>query len=311
MAKIVYIHGIDNQRESEDLIEKDWTPALAGGIRLAGDGALADRLLLPRSEPDAIECRAAYYGHLFRSPDDRMSGAEDLRDLSPERTEIAEAIVLEWLERVAERAPSGSADAQQAQRTLDILREPEQAGAMGHGNVLREALRTLSRVSWLAKPGMGVVKRFYKALDQVTRYLTDEAIREQVQQIVSDLVTSETRVIIGHSLGSVVAYEAAHQLKGPLPLLVTLGSPLGLRTIVTERLRPAPSFPTHVTTWLNVANLEDVVAAEPDLRSRFAADLPGSSRFEGVRFTEPKDPHRVETYLGREPVGREAIQALS
>ena len=120
-------------------------------------------------------------------------------------------------------------------------------------------------------------------------------------------------MIIGHSLGSVVAYECAHLLKHPLPLLVTLGSPLGLRTIVTDRLSPPPSFPPRAAAWLNVANREDVVAAEPDLRPLFAQDVPAASRFEGVWFDEAgKDPHRAETYLGREsPSAARSSQALA
>src|SRR6516225_8981118 len=52
-----------------------------------------------------------------------------------------------------------------------------------------------------------------------------------------------------HSLGSVVAYEATQELEHPLPLLITLGSPLGLNTIVYQRLRPQPpSFPPMATS---------------------------------------------------------------
>src|SRR5262249_8680566 len=124
--------------------------------------------------------------------------------------------------------------------------------------------------------------------------------------------TPDTRMIVAHSLGSVVAYECAHQLTHPLPRLVTLGSPLGLQTIVADRLRPTPSFPPKVSAWLNVANPEDIVAAEPDLRPRFAHDVPAASRFEGIWFDGGgKDPHRAETYLGREAVGRAVIQALA
>ncbi len=160
---------------------------------------------------------------------------------------------------------------------------------------------------------MAVAERFVvTALTQVSRYLTDETIRAQARKAVLDLVDADTRVIIGHSLGSVVIYECAHRLTRPLPLLVTLGSPLGLRTIVTERLSPPPSFPPLATVWLNVANREDVVAAEPDLRPLFGGNVPASSRFEGVRFDEAcKDPHRAETYLGRTAVGRAVIEALA
>ena len=311
MATIILVHGIDHQRETPDLIEATWLPALAGGVRLAGREDIADRLWPPRSRPDAIDCRAAYYGLLFRSPD-LQGAAEDLRDLTPEQKDLAEMLALEWLQRVAERSPSGSPDGAQARLTLDIAREPERAQAMGGGNIQREVLKTLARCSWLANMVMFLAERYVKtALAQVTRYLTEPAIREQAQRAVLGVVDPETRVIIGHSLGSVVAYECAHSLKQPLPLLVTLGSPLGLRTVVTERLSPPPGFPPMAMAWLNVANLEDPVAAEPDLRPLFARDVPASSRFEGIRFDEPKDPHRPETYLGRIAVGREVIKSLA
>jgi len=42
MAVIVCVHGIDQQQQSADELEKEWLPALAGGIRMAGFGDLAD-----------------------------------------------------------------------------------------------------------------------------------------------------------------------------------------------------------------------------------------------------------------------------
>jgi hypothetical protein len=236
MATIVLVHGIDNQRESPDLIESSWLPALAGGIRLAGRGDLADRIWPPRSRADSIDCRAAYYGDLFRSPD-RQGAGDDLRDLSPDQAALAEALALEWLERVAERAPDGDADADQGRLALDIAREPGKAQAQGRGNIFRGVIKTLSRSSLIARMGMGVAERFLvPALAQVSRYLTDDAIRAGARKAVLDLVDADTRAIIGHSLGSVVVYECAHLLEHPLSLLVTVGSPLGLRTVVTERL---------------------------------------------------------------------------
>ena len=66
------------------------------------------------------------------------------------------------------------------------------------------------------------------------------------------------------------------------------------------------------TVWLNVANREDVVAAEPDLRPLFTRDIPAPARFEGVWFAAPgKAPHRAATYLGRIAVGRAIVEALA
>jgi hypothetical protein len=65
MATIVLVHGIDQQQTPADVLESQWLPALAGGVRLAGFPALADRLWRDSSGPRAIETRMAYYGQLF------------------------------------------------------------------------------------------------------------------------------------------------------------------------------------------------------------------------------------------------------
>jgi hypothetical protein len=311
MASIILVHGIDNEQLTPDGVEAQWLPALAGGVRLAGRADLADRLWPPRSGPNAIESRSAYYGDLFRTPD-QQGGAVDLRELTPEQTTLVEALALEWLERIVERSPAASPDGAQAQFALDLARDPEQVQAQGIRNVERQILKTLARNSWLARVGMTFAEQFVKtALTQVTRYLSDELIRALAQQRVLNLVEDDTRVIVGHSLGSVVVYESAHRLARPVPLLVTLGSPLGLQTIVKDRLRPPPSFPPRAARWLNVADRDDVVAAEPDLRPLFTGDMPDTSRFDGVRVDNGSDPHHPCYYLGKLAVGRTISEALA
>ena len=94
-------------------------------------------------------------------------------------------------------------------------------------------------------------------------------------------IGDDTRVMVGHSLGSVVAYEAlcAHP-QWPVRALVTLGSPLGIRNLIFDRLVPAPRLrPTagrvrgrgrgRVRSWVNVADEGDVVALVKDLRPLF------------------------------------------
>ena len=311
MAAIVLVHGIDNQSESADLIEDHWLPALAGGVRLAGRGDLADRLWPPRSRPDAIESRAAYYGGLFRAPD-RQGVGEDPRDWTPEQTVLAEALALEWLEHVAERAPAGSADAEQARVTLDIAREPARAGAMGRGDVLRQALKTLARVSWLAKTGMYITEQwFYPPLAQVTRYLTDDATRAQAREAVLGLVSDDTRAIIGHSLGSVVAYECA---PAGAPAAVARDARLAARPAHARGRPPRPPAVVPAAGGRLAERRQSRgrrrrrTRPPPPLRPRRVRP----PRFEGVWFAEPgKNPHRAETYLGRIAVGHAVIEALA
>lgn len=302
MSRIVMVHGIDNQNEGEDLIRSSWIDALAGGLRLIDRDDLADRLKLPSTDPARIDVRVAYYGHLFRAPDIQGDPA-DLDDLTPAQAATAEALAAEWLGRVAERAPAESPSAVQAERALAMTRDPQLV--QGAGNVLRMTIKTLARLPFIARPGMFLVERtLITTLRQVTRYLTEPPLREQIRGIVLNRV-DDTTILIGHSLGSVVAYECAHRLPAPLPLMATIGSPLGLRTIVTDRLDPTPSHPPLVDRWLNVANLEDVVAAEPDLRPLFGG------RVACARFQEPGgNPHDARMYLGREPIARAVAEAL-
>jgi len=115
-------------------------------------------------------------------------------------------------------------------------------------------------------------------------FFKDEKMRTATQEMVAGAIAEDTRVIVGHSLGSVVAYEVlfAHSHQ-QVRALVTLGSPLGLRNVVFDRLRPAPAavpgsnqvmgaWPP-VRMWANVADTGDIVAAVEDLRPLFGADI--------------------------------------
>ncbi|GAA2146588.1 alpha/beta hydrolase family protein [Actinomadura napierensis] len=112
------------------------------------------------------------------------------------------------------------------------------------------------------------------------------------------------RVLIAHSLGSVVAYETLHAHPDiEIELLVTLGSPLAMRKVVYDRLEPTPQWgmgarPPGVRDWANVSDHGDFVAVP---RGALAM------RFEGVaRDLELSihlvDPHRVKAYLGASEV---------
>src|SRR5262249_53552768 len=74
-------------------------------------------------------------------------------------------------------------------------------------------------------------------LRQVSQYFTDLDVRLAARRAVEREVSARTRVIVGHSLGSVVAYEAlCANPQWEVTTLITLGSPLGISHIVFERL---------------------------------------------------------------------------
>ncbi|PTR09166.1 hypothetical protein C8R32_104245 [Nitrosospira sp. Nsp5] len=303
MAEIVLVHGIDQQQKSADKLESAWLPALAGGVRDAGFADVADRIWRNAGKPGSIETRMAFYGNLFLMPGQQ---GDDPAEFTSEEAQFAQVLALEWLKHAVERASK-----QKTRETgeLELAYITRQMGTeQGAGSVVRSAIGSLSKISWFAPFGMGFAERFVnRSLAQVTRYLTDDTIRSAALKSVFKLIGPETRVLIGHSLGSVIAYEAAHLMDKPLPLLLTLGSPLGLQTIVYQCLRPQPPrFPPAVRRWVNIADRDDFIAAEPDLIDLFRAGIPASASFEGgYTVDNGADPHNSDFYLGKVQIGRE------
>lgn len=302
MAEIVLVHGIDQQQKSADKLESAWLPALAGGVRDAGFPDLADRIWRNAGKPGSIETRMAFYGGLFLAPGQQ---GDDPGEFTPDEMQFAQALALEWLTHVAERATRQNTRETGERELAYVTRQ--MGMEQGAGSVIRSAMGSLAKISWFAPFGMGFAERFVNSsLAQVTRYLTNDTIRSAALESVFKLIGPETRVLIGHSLGSVIAYEAAHLMKQPLPLLLTLGSPLGLQTIVYQRLRPQPpGFPSAVRRWVNIADRDDFIAAEPNLEDLFNTGIPASAEFEGgYTVDNGSDPHNSDFYLGKVQVGR-------
>jgi pimeloyl-ACP methyl ester carboxylesterase len=153
-------------------------------------------------------------------------------------------------------------------------------------------------------------------LKQVRRYLQDPWVRQMAIKRVAEAVSEETRVLVGHSLGSVVAYEAlcAHP-DWPVQTLLTLGSPLGIRHLIFDRLQPPPvtgpdgklqgHWPGRTTGWVNIADARDVVALVKDLRVAFG------QRVQGWLIDNGAHAHNISPYLTAVETGRAIAKALS
>lgn len=304
MADGVLVHGIGQQQQSRDSQEAVWLPAIAGGVRNAGHDALADRIWRA-ARPGGLDLRMAFYGNLFRA-DDTQGGPDG--ELTDAELAIAEPIAVQWLTRYAEQASRGG---DRAAAASELARLDPAGEVQGARAALRPVVRAVSRCRPFARLGAGMAERFVvQALRQVSRYFADEELRAEVQRRVLAQVGPETRVIVGHSLGSVVAYEVAHRLAEPLPLLVTLGSPLGLHTVVYERLRPQPPrVPDRVLRWVNVADRDDIVAAQPDLTAGF----PGRPGVLDCAYTVDNGakPHEATFYLTSSLVGSAIADAFA
>ncbi|MET7772149.1 hypothetical protein [Nocardia sp. NPDC005366] len=305
MAAIVLVHGIAQEQYGADVLESRWLPALASGVRTAGYADIADELWRG-ARPGRIEARMAFYGNIFLEPG-AQGGTGTAR---AEHLELSEELATAWLRRAAEQSDDPR-DRAAARRYLDSAALGSE-GAMGAGRALRPAANALTRLRWFAPFGFGLAARFVdRALTQVTRYLEDSEVRDIAQRRVLDLIGPDTRIVLAHSLGSVVAYEAMHRSDHPATL-VTLGSPLALQSIIYPRLRPQPPFvPPSAIRWENLADRDDIVATHLDLAPYFPP-APGSAVVPATYHSldNGAGPHDATHYLTKRSLGRIVAESL-
>ena len=135
-----------------------------------------------------------------------------------------------------------------------------------------------------------------------------EPIRQRLRQALN--AVAGPTVVIAHSLGTVIAYDVLSEpgfAGRTVPLLVTLGSPLGyteIQDVVTKPLR----LPAPVQLWANFADPLDVVALDTSLADEFQ----GAPRIIDARVDNPSpNNHAACGYLGASRVRSTVTAALS
>ena len=117
------------------------------------------------------------------------------------------------------------------------------------------------------------------------RYFDDsggigERVRAVVKQTLAPLVEQGAEImLVGHSLGSVVAYDTLWELsrrdQDPwrCPLFLTLGSPLGMfyiqRRLLGHAEHGARRYPDNISRWINIAASGDLIATDRHLANDF------------------------------------------
>jgi hypothetical protein len=127
-------------------------------------------------------------------------------------------------------------------------------------------------------------KEVNSAATEIGRYFNNEhniasEIRGILKQTLRPLIEKNNHVlIIGHSLGSVIAYdtlwELSHKegLHGKVDFL-SLGSPLGMhyvqRQLMGLRNSEHKTYPKLIRRWINVSSKGDIIALERDFHDSF------------------------------------------
>src|SRR5262249_54603881 len=102
------------------------------------------------------------------------------------------------------------------------------------------------------------------------------ALRGQVLARFAQMGAKETRVVIGHSLGTVIAYEGLCRFPHRVKLLVTVGSSIGTPRLIYDRLTESlPPYPwPNVDRWCNAYGARDVFfTPRPRLKGLFGGPV--------------------------------------
>jgi pimeloyl-ACP methyl ester carboxylesterase len=281
MARIVLIHGIAQQVLGSRTLHSKAAGSVVDGLRLAGCTEITES-----------DIEVAFYGDLFRKAASKGDALDDFDELHPIEAELLQDMWAAAAENEPDRVPAPDA----AGRKLPTPR------------TVQRALDALSHSRFLA----GVADHFLIGiLRQLRLYLTDPEIRATARERLTACIGPETSVIMGHSLGSVVAYEAlCANPRWPVHTFVTLGSPLGIRNVVFDRLDPMPHhgrgwWPSSLHRWTNITDRHDVVALVKELAPLFGGKLIDEPVDNGWRV------HDLVPHLTAKETGRAVAAGLS
>jgi hypothetical protein len=273
--RLLLVHGRAQEDKSSELIEKEWMTALRRGLTNA-----------TLQEPAELTIDVPFYGKELKQFVDEydLPPADSLET----RGGSIDDDYAEFLREVAVEARDdnkvASADIEQEMGPDPEIRGPE------NWRWVQAVIRVIDRV------GPGVSNRSIGVLlRDVFIYVNDGTVRRKINEIVAKKMTSDPTIVVGHSLGSVVAYEVLreHQQTN-VPRYITVGSPLGIRAI-RRRLKAPLTMPNGVKDWFNARDTRDVVALYSLDLNNFSIS-PAIRNIDSVK-NHTENHHGIDGYL--------------
>ncbi|MFI1758676.1 hypothetical protein [Streptomyces sp. NPDC020571] len=285
-VQVVGVHGIGQSRTSGHRLTADWSRALQRGIdSLPGIAACSASLVVPHWT--ALLARGA----------DRLGPEDDLFGESVPMEPAEENFVAEAFADLV--GPEDVAFA-----------ETQPLATLGPPKLWSPRLTRLAMAYDHRFPGGGV-QFLVRRLREVRYYLTKPILAAEVRAFVRDGFTLNAAVVIGHSLGSLIAYDllrrkeigAAGMPGSDLHTLVTCGSPLGIPA-VRRLMGITDGTPLQLDSpirWVNVFDPDDFITGGASL-SAVARGLTETPVANGIG-----DPHSALRYLRSVPVARAVV----
>jgi hypothetical protein len=271
---VLMIHGIGQEASTKDELLKKWTESLHSTQLGLLDGALVEM---------------AYYGTTLA---DWTNGKEkNAVGMGAESTavDVGDADELKFLSAVMEEFASDHGIDEAA---------IEAAGndAVPMDNFIARRLVGLLRVVENISPAKGSL--LLRVIRQGHTYLSSPGAAKAVDGIVRPLLQRGPQVLITHSLGTVIAFKLLREMEAKgtevqIPLLLTMGSPLGLDAFKAKLGAPRRK-PAFVEQWINFYDPSDFVAlGKPLNEENFASNIDNDGTVDNKTF----NAHGIVGYL--------------
>jgi hypothetical protein len=244
--RLVLVHGRSQQGRDPAELESIWLDTLRRGAAK-----------INRALPEGLDVAFPYYGDKL----DELARQSDVPltdDVQAKGSPVNDDF-LKFQAAVAEsmRSRAGITDAQVQQ---EFGTNTTEKGPQNWAWV-QAITRALDRYG--GGMSQSTIESFMR---DVYLYTTRAGVRDEIDRIVGPALNERRCVVIGHSLGSVVAYNILRTDRRALNVqsYITVGCPLAIRAI-RDQLRPI-GFPAHVNAWYN--------AFDPKTSLRFIHSTP-------------------------------------
>lgn len=286
---LLLIHGIAQGGKNPIDLQRAWLGALDKGLEKSGLTMPANVNVLFPYYGDVLEKFVAQFDMPTGDRVAAKGGAMD-NEYAQFRAQMAEDM------RKRAKIPV-------EQITKEV--EPEVAAEKGPQNWkwVLATLRVLDRR--LPNAGSWTIETF---LRDVFLYTRRQVVQTEIDKTVTDTMIDSPTVIVGHSLGSVVAYNVAVNRKPSVTtLLLTVGSPLGLPA-VRSNLVPLKN-PSGNNGWTNAYDPRDVVALYPLDKAHFGVRPAITNHSNVDNWTDNR--HGIVGYLDDERVAKSIHAGLT
>ncbi|MEU7872398.1 hypothetical protein [Dactylosporangium sp. NPDC049140] len=266
MTLVVAVHGIGQRKTPADRLRLLWHDAANVGLAAAERRALAI---------DGFG--VGYYADVITKPYPFL-GPDEPIDAEPMDADEAD-----WLASALDDVAAGAPETP----TGDLSGLPAAPEWL---------IRRIAAID--AVFGTGAGRLAARVLREVYAYLHRPDLGKVIRAKVRAAVTPGTRVLFGHSLGSVVAYDMLRRGTITADALVTAGSPLGWASVRKALSDTGRLDAAVVGSWRNVYDPNDAVTAGRGLAG-LGADITDEKADNGWQ-----DAHGAVRYLSSAAAGR-------